>query len=55
MAKALTCTHCGNEVSAENDDMLVKAIQKHNKEHHDVETSEEEARKAIQERATTKE
>ncbi len=44
---SIKCKSCGHEVSAESEDALVKKIQQHNKEHHDQETSEEEAREAI--------
>mgnify|MGYP001092516568 CR=1 FL=1 len=49
---SLKCKSCGHEVTAENEDALVKKIQQHNKEQHNMDTPEEEARKAIKERAT---
>ena len=50
MAKSIACKACGNEVTAENEDALVRKIQQHNKEHHNMDTSDEEARQAIKER-----
>ena len=52
---SLKCKSCGHEVTAENEEKLIKKIQQHNKEHHDMDTSTEEARKAIQERGVRKE
>ncbi len=50
MAKSITCKSCGHDVTADNEEQLVEKIRQHNKEHHDMDTSVEEARKAIKER-----
>lgn len=52
---SIKCKSCGHEVTAENEEALVMKIRQHNKEHHNEDTPEDEARKAVEERATKQE
>jgi predicted small metal-binding protein len=49
---SVICPHCGGNVSAENEDALVKATQQHMKERHDTEISEQQAKNTIKEQAS---
>jgi predicted small metal-binding protein len=48
---SVRCPHCGNPVSAEDEDALVKATQQHMKEMHNTEISEQQAEDTIKQQA----
>jgi predicted small metal-binding protein len=48
MAMKMTCPECNTQISGENEQELNKKVRQHAKDHHDMDMSEADARKMIQ-------
>lgn len=47
--QSVRCEHCGQMVSGRDEEQLVQNIRDHNRQMHDIETSEQEAREQVRE------
>jgi len=47
--QSVRCEHCGQMVSGRDEDEVVQNLCDHNREMHDIETSEQEAREKVRE------
>lgn len=47
--QSVRCEHCGQMVSGKDEDELVMNLREHNRQRHDIETPEQEAREKVRE------